>query len=99
MTDYSKIVRNDSEPENEDGFESWRDSLSEHDYNQHAIQYIEAGCGRSVVGVVKQDWINYRGIKQASIVFDMEGDFQDYLYGYYKKVILPNVDTGFVEPD
>jgi hypothetical protein len=99
MTDYSKIVRNDDEPqEDDDGFEYWRDNLSEHDYNQHAVNYIETG-GRNIVGVVKQDWINAHGVHQAAIQFDMEADFQDLLYGYYKKVILPNLDTGFVEPD
>lgn len=88
MTDYSKIVRNDDEPDNDDGFEDWLDMLMSSEYHQLASNYIDSGPIKAV-GNLEEEWTNVRGTKSACIIFDIQGGFQDWLYIYWKTRVLP----------
>jgi len=92
MTNYSKIVRKDDEPDNDDGFEGWRDSLTLEQHNQYCADYIDS-YNPALSGYVEQEWIGVNGYKAATIKFDMQGDFQDYLDRVYKTDVLPYSST------
>lgn len=90
---YSKIVRNDDEPEPyDDGFEEWRDSLTLEQYNQYCADYIDS-YRPYVTGKIEGAIATYKTGQYVAVKFDMQSSFQDYLYGSFINVDVRKVNS------
>lgn len=73
--------------EAEERYKAWRNELTAQDDSALAMKYIK-NWGYRVVGPVTDKWTNRAGEDFARISFDMESDFEDWLFNYWKRTVL-----------
>ena len=71
----------------DDGYDGWMNEMKGEDYAEFGLQFLESM--KTASGVVVNDWYNARGEHQACVNYDLQSAFEDWLYSYYEKNVLP----------